>query len=233
MCTARLDRFPITCTATFPIVKPALSTSRLASRMNTSPCAPLNRGSSVPNAPPMSPRPAADSRASVMACATASPSLCPASPGSPGQWSPASHSSAPSSNPCVSVPTPMRGPPPRRETSSSARRRSQGVVILNASGSPGTTLTRCPDALTSAASSVASSAARAYASRRSTFGNPWGVCTAESEERSTVSTMSPRASTRLTVSLTGRPGITPCPRESTSATTRSKSPDGVSARAAS
>ena len=41
---------------------------------------PSNRGSLVPNTPPMSPSPAAESSASQMACATASPSLCPASP---------------------------------------------------------------------------------------------------------------------------------------------------------
>ena len=52
---------------------------------NTSPCAPANRGSAVPNTLPMSPRPAAESSASQMAWLTASPSLCPASPGSPGQ----------------------------------------------------------------------------------------------------------------------------------------------------
>ena len=76
---------------------------------NASACAPAYSGWSVPKCVPMSPRPAADSSASTIACATASPSECPDSAGSPGHSRPASHSVPSPPNACTSVPTPTRG----------------------------------------------------------------------------------------------------------------------------
>ena len=55
-------------------------------------CAPAYSGWSVPKCVPMSPRPAAESSASTIACATASPSEWPDSAGSPGHSRPASQS---------------------------------------------------------------------------------------------------------------------------------------------
>ena len=75
----------MTCTARLPTANPEPVTSASVSRRNTSLFAPANRGSAEPNRPPMSPSPAADSRASQIAWITTSPSLCPASPGSSGQ----------------------------------------------------------------------------------------------------------------------------------------------------
>src|SRR3954452_639242 len=56
----------------------------------------------------MSPRFAAPSTASISACATTSPSECPARPGSPGNSTPPSTSCFSSLNACASTPMPTR-----------------------------------------------------------------------------------------------------------------------------
>ena len=57
----------------------------------------------------MSPSPAAERTASVIACATMSPSECPAQPSTPGHSSPASRQARPGSTGWTSVPMPTRG----------------------------------------------------------------------------------------------------------------------------
>ena len=58
------------------------------SASRVTPAASAQRGSSVPNTAPRSPRPAADSSASHSACAATSPSECPAQPSASGELQP-------------------------------------------------------------------------------------------------------------------------------------------------
>src|SRR3954451_6365762 len=116
------------------------------------------------------------------------------------------------------------------------RSRSAGLVTLSSRSSPGTTVTRPPAASTSEAQSVArsveSARAAASAARRTGATNAWGVCTATSSSRLSVSSTTP-ARTRLTVSLTGRPGTAPSKPCASPATSRSRTSSATSGRAAS
>src|SRR6266568_979639 len=102
-------RFPITCTATLPMTKPASLTSRNVSRSSATPDAPAHSGACVPKFPPRSPRPAADSSAVQMACDATSPSEWPSRPASPGHSRPAKYSSRELLSGCTSTPVPTRG----------------------------------------------------------------------------------------------------------------------------
>ena len=86
---------PISCTATLSIFHPASLTIFAAAANNFVPLAPFHSGLSVPKFEPKSPKPAADKSASAQACATTSPSECPAKPVSLGQLIPAKFNSRP------------------------------------------------------------------------------------------------------------------------------------------
>ncbi len=123
---------------------------------NTSPCAPAYSGCAVPKCWPMSPSPAAPSSASTIACATASPSECPSSAGSPASPGPRGGASRPRrrrARRCRSRCAGRTGPEAAARIMR-ARSRSCGVVILKASSDPPTNRTAPPAAANSAASSV-------------------------------------------------------------------------------
>src|SRR5690349_18300225 len=106
---ASRGRFPMTWTATLPTTNPAAVTSRNVSRRGASPDAPAHSGRDVPKFPPRSPRPAAESSASHIACDATSPSEWPSRPASPGQCKPARYSSRELVSGCTSTPVPTRG----------------------------------------------------------------------------------------------------------------------------
>src|SRR5579859_61019 len=95
--------------ATFPTVNPAAATILTASRSNKTPAAPAHSGRSVPTFLPRSPSPAAENNASQAACAATSPSECPLSPVSPGQYNPARFIGRPTPKGWTSTATPTLG----------------------------------------------------------------------------------------------------------------------------
>src|SRR6266536_1070853 len=110
--------------------------------------------------------------------------------------------------------------------------RSSASVTLSRRRSPSTTLIRPPCAYTSEAQSLAPARSPDRAPRRAEATNAWGVCTAASSPRGSVSTTrSP--STRLIVSETGSAGTTPSHPSPSGASTRSITSSGRSGRAAS
>src|SRR5439155_18381945 len=112
-----------------------------------------------------------------------------------------------------------------------SRSRSARLVTFTLSGSPGTTTTVPPADSTSAASSVPSPPV-ACAARSADARNAWGVWTATSSVRSSVSTTRP-SWTRLTVSLSGKAGTAPSAPDRTAAITAPKSAADAAGRAAS
>src|SRR5689334_13573220 len=106
---ASRGRFPMTWTATLPTTNPASVTSRNVSRRRARPDAPAHSERDVPKFAPRSPRPAAESSASHMACDATSPSEWPSRPASPGQRKPARYSSRELVSGCTSTPVPTRG----------------------------------------------------------------------------------------------------------------------------
>ena len=106
---ATRGRFPITCTTTLPMTKPASLTSRNVSRSSATPDAPAHSGREVPKFSPRSPSPAADSSAVQMACDATSPSEWPSRPASPGHSRPARYSSRELVSGCTSTPIPTLG----------------------------------------------------------------------------------------------------------------------------
>src|SRR6478735_364111 len=106
----RRGRLPITCTATFPISKPAARTRAAVSVSSVAPEAPAHCGSDVPKFEPRSPKAAADRSASQAAWAATSASEWPSSPCcSSGQDSPPRCMGTPSTRRWTSVPMPTRG----------------------------------------------------------------------------------------------------------------------------
>ena len=172
----------------------------------------------------MSPRPAAPSSASATAWATASPSLCPSSPGRPSNRQPPSTSGRSGSSPkrCTSNPCPTRSSNAAHAVRSAsqprAHARSSGSVILRFHVSPGTTTTRPPRRSTSSASSVPSPPSAC--ARRSTVGAE-RLRRLHGDERAAVRRLdtTPDASTTLIVSVTGIAGTAASAPARTASTT--------------
>ena len=165
---------------------------------------------------------------------TASPSLCPARPGSPGQYRPREPERRASSKACTSMPMPIADAAARRpQHDSRPGGGPHGVVILNASASPRDDrdgVARRPR--TSGASSVYSPVApRRRRATSAARGKPCGVCTAQRARTGRRSRRTrPSASTRLIVSATGERRDDAGPPSRTAATTRVEQAAGVSAR---
>ena len=94
-CGAMRGRSVMTVASTFTTRNPPSRSRRTAEARSSMESAPACAGSVSGKSAPMSPRPAAPRIASVIACATASPSECPFSPGPPGIATPPAREAAP------------------------------------------------------------------------------------------------------------------------------------------
>ena len=165
MCGAIFGACATMVLSTLTMSQPAARTRRAASASSTDESAPLKAASVSGKWRPMSPRPAAPSSASVMACSSASASEWPSSPWLCSMRTPPRISGRPATSACVSQPSPMRSRRLMRScrsrvaSSRSASARSCGQVTLKFSSSPGTSSGAWPSASTALASSVTASPA--------------------------------------------------------------------------